>query len=96
MGKRRTGWKQGPEREFLKLPPIHALQSTLKDLDDNFRLFFRKEGGYPKFKRQNVKFSWIVEVGRHWVFKPIFHTMIRRHFKFRNKKIKKLASYLRF
>jgi putative transposase len=53
-----TAWKQDPERSFLKEPPVHALQSTLKDLDEAFRRFFRKEGGYPKFKRYGDRMSF--------------------------------------
>ena len=52
MAKWLTAWKQDPEREF------HALQSTLKDLDDAFRRFFRKEGGYPKFKHRGDPLSF--------------------------------------
>lgn len=58
MAKWLTVWKQDPEREFLKQPPVHALQSTLKDLDDAFRRFFRKEGGYPKFKHRGEPLSF--------------------------------------
>lgn len=58
MAKWLTGWKQDPEREFLKQPPVHALQSTLKDLDNAFRRFFRREGGYPKFKHRGDPLSF--------------------------------------
>lgn len=53
-----TAWRNSDETAFLREPPVHALQSALKDLDEAFRRFFRKEGGYPKFKRRGDKVSF--------------------------------------
>jgi putative transposase len=49
MGKWITDWRQ--EHAFLKAAPVHALQSTLRDLEDSFLIFFKKAGGRPGFKR---------------------------------------------
>lgn len=59
MAKWLTTWRNSPKSSFLKEPPVHALQSTLKDLDEAYRRFFKKAGGHPKFKRfgDRVSFS---------------------------------------
>ena len=46
-----TEWRNGDDYGYLKEPPVHILQNTLKALDAAFQRFFKKEGGYPKFKR---------------------------------------------
>jgi len=38
------------ELPWLKEPDATALQTELRHLDDAFKRFFRKEGGYPRFK----------------------------------------------
>jgi len=53
-----TNWRSSSETAFLKEPPVHALQSTLKDMDNAFRRFFRKEGGHPRFKRYGDRMSF--------------------------------------
>ena len=47
-----TGWRAAPETAYLAETPIHALQNTLRSLDQAFQRFFKKAGGYPKFKRR--------------------------------------------
>jgi putative transposase len=49
MAKWITDWRK--EHAFLKAAPVHALQSTLRDLEDSFLIFFKKAGGRPGFKR---------------------------------------------
>lgn len=51
MAKWLTSWRSDPATVYLSEAPIHALQNTLKSLDDAFQRFFRKQGGYPNFKR---------------------------------------------
>jgi len=46
-----TTWRADPALSYLKEPPVHALQSVLRRLDDAYQDFFTKQGGYPKFKR---------------------------------------------
>ena len=50
MAKRLTEWRKAPETEYLADVPIHVLQNVLKSLDEAFQDFFKKAGGYPKFK----------------------------------------------
>ena len=45
-----TEWRNGEEYGYLKEPPVHVLQNTLKALDAAFQRFFKKKGGYPHFK----------------------------------------------
>ena len=51
MAKWLTAWRSDPATAYLSEAPIHALQNTLKSLDDAFQRLFKKQGGYPKFKR---------------------------------------------
>ena len=50
MAKRLSEWRKAPETEYLADVPIHVLQNVLKSLDEAFQDFFKKAGGYPKFK----------------------------------------------
>lgn len=50
MAKWITHWRK--EYAFIKAAPIHALQSTLRDLEESFLIFFKKAGGRPRFKRR--------------------------------------------
>lgn len=38
------------EKEWLKEPDKDALQKTLKNLDNAYQMFFKKNNGFPKFK----------------------------------------------
>ena len=51
MCNRVTAWRKDPELAYLKDPPVHVLQSVLRRLDKAYQDFFKKKGGYPKFKR---------------------------------------------
>lgn len=59
MAKWLTAWRNAPDTAFLKKCPVHAEQSTLKALDAAFQKFFKRVGGYPKFKKygQHDSFS---------------------------------------
>lgn len=46
------------ELPWLREVPHHALQQTIKDLNNAFRRFFEGNGGYPKFKKRNAKSSF--------------------------------------
>lgn len=45
-------WKRDPDTVWLKESPSQALQQTLMDLDKGFQNFFKKQSGYPKFKKK--------------------------------------------
>lgn len=46
-------WKVEDSTSFLKLAHSQPLQQTLKDLDRALRDGFKKEKGFPKFKKKN-------------------------------------------
>lgn len=52
LNKMLTLWKQAEEWQFLKEPPKDILQIALMDLDKAFAAFFKKQRGFPKFKRK--------------------------------------------
>lgn len=52
MAKWLTAWRADPATDFLAEAPVHALQEALKALDEAFKRFFKKAGGYPKFQRR--------------------------------------------
>ncbi|MEI8198911.1 MAG: RNA-guided endonuclease TnpB family protein [Eubacteriales bacterium] len=45
-------WKRDTDTAWLKEPPSQALQQTLMDLNKSFQKFFKKQSGYPKFKKK--------------------------------------------
>jgi len=45
-------WKRDTDTAWLKEPPSQALQQTLMDLNRGFQKFFKKQAGYPKFKKK--------------------------------------------
>ncbi|MBF6374480.1 RNA-guided endonuclease InsQ/TnpB family protein [Nocardia farcinica] len=47
-----TQWKRDPETEWLAEPSKGPLQQTLRDLQGAFDKFWRKQTGYPKFKKR--------------------------------------------
>ena len=55
MAKWLTQWRN--DQAFLKAVPVHALQATLKDLDQAFQRFFKSAGGYPRFKSRHDAMS---------------------------------------
>jgi putative transposase len=48
------GWKKEESTSFLKLVHSQPLQQTLKDLDRAIRDGFKKEKGFPHFKKKNT------------------------------------------
>lgn len=48
-----TVLKGVPGKEFLKDADSMALQEAIKDLDNAYQKFFRKEAGYPKFRSKH-------------------------------------------
>lgn len=54
MAKWLTAWRADPATAFLSEAPVHALQEALKSLDEAFKHFFKKAGGYPRFKRRGL------------------------------------------
>ena len=51
MAKWLTEWRTDPLTAYLSAPPVHVLQNVLRALDTAFQRFFKKTGGYPRFKR---------------------------------------------
>ena len=45
-------WKRDTDTAWLKESPSQALQQTLMDLNKGFQKFFKKQAGYPKFKKK--------------------------------------------
>src|SRR5664279_2984186 len=52
MAKSLPLWKRDTDTAWLKEPPSQALQQTLMDLNKGFQNFFKKQSGYPKFKKK--------------------------------------------
>ena len=52
MAKWLTAWRNSEAFGWLAESPIHPQQQCLKRLDEAFQRFFKKAGGYPKFKRR--------------------------------------------
>lgn len=50
------------EKEFLKECPSQALQQAVKNMDTAYKSFFKKNGGFPKFKKKGVKDSFRIPV----------------------------------
>ena len=49
MAKWLTAWRNAPETAWLAEGPIHPQQQVLRRLDETYRRFFKKAGGFPKF-----------------------------------------------
>ena len=47
-----TAWRNSPATAWLAEGPIHPQQQVLRRLDDAYRRFFSKTGGFPSFKRR--------------------------------------------
>ncbi len=62
FGKRITQLKN--QYEWLALSHVHTLQSAGDDLVNGFKRFFKKQGGYPRFKsKRNTKQSFRYKTG---------------------------------
>jgi len=58
LAKQLTEWKKEPETEFLKTVHSQPLQQTLKDLEKACKDAFKKDKGFPKFKKKGVHDSF--------------------------------------
>jgi len=47
-----TAWRSAPGTAWLASGPIHPQQQVLKRLDEAYKRFFAKAGGFPSFKRR--------------------------------------------
>ena len=47
-----TAWRHAPATAWLAEGPIHPQQQVLRRLDEAYRRFFSKAGGFPSFKRR--------------------------------------------
>ena len=47
-----TAWRNAPATAWLAEGPIHPQQQVLRRLDEAYRRFFAKSGGFPSFKRR--------------------------------------------
>lgn len=47
-----TAWRNDPAMAWLADGPIHPQQQVLRRLDEAYRRFFAKAGGFPSFKRR--------------------------------------------
>lgn len=52
-----TAWKRDTETEWLRGPSKSPLQASLRNLQSAFDRFWRKESGYPVFKKRHGKQS---------------------------------------
>lgn len=52
MAKSLPLWKRDNDTIWLKESPSQALQQTLMDLNKGFQKFFKKQAGYPNFKKK--------------------------------------------
>jgi putative transposase len=74
MAKKLTYWKQTKETSFLKEVHSQTYQQTLKDLDRAYKDAFKKQKGFPQFKKKNIhdsfRFPQGVKVKGKRVFLP--------------------------
>ena len=50
MAKWLTSWRNAPETAWLSEGPVHPQQQVLRRLEEAYKRFFAKTGGFPKFK----------------------------------------------
>ena len=74
LAKKLTEWKKEPDTDFLKTVHSQPLQQTLKDLEKACKDAFKKDKGFPKFKKKGVHDSFRypqgVKVSESRVFLP--------------------------
>jgi putative transposase len=70
LAKQLIEWKKEPETEFLKTVHSQPLQQTLKDLEKACKDAFKKDKGFPKFKKKGVHDSQGVKILESKVFLP--------------------------
>ena len=65
MNKLITPLRKQDEYSWLNEVNVGSLQTTCRNLDEAFKLFFKKKSNYPKFKsRHKCKYSYPVRVDR--------------------------------
>lgn len=47
-----TAWRQAPATQWLATGLVHTQQQVLRRLDEAYKRFFAKTGGFPAFKRR--------------------------------------------
>ena len=47
-----TSWRNAPQTAWLADGPVHPQQQVLRRLDDAYKRFFNKSGGFPRFKKR--------------------------------------------
>jgi putative transposase len=52
MAKWLTAWRNAPQTAWLAEGPIHPQQQVLRRLDEAYRRFFKKAGGFPSFRKR--------------------------------------------
>ena len=50
-----TAWRGAPDTAWLAHGPVHPQQQVLKRLDEAYKRFFAKTGGFPSFKRRGME-----------------------------------------
>ena len=50
-----TAWRGAPDTAWLSHGPVHPQQQVLKRLDEAYKRFFAKTGGFPAFKRRGME-----------------------------------------
>ena len=69
---------------FLKEANSQSLQASLRDLDDAFQKFFKKQAGYPNFKKKGVYSSIVIpqkfKIQDSFIFIPKLKTAIKVKF----------------
>lgn len=80
-----TAWRNAPGTAWLADAPNHPQQQVLKRLDESYKRFFAKTGGFPRFKSRGddpvIRFpdakQVALEAGRIKLPKLIWHNMER-------------------
>lgn len=58
MAKRLTEWRNDLETGWLKDAPVHALQHSLRNLEQAYKNFFAKRSAFPCFKKKGSRDSF--------------------------------------
>ncbi len=58
MAKRLTEWRNDQETGWLKDAPVHALQHSLRNLEQAYKNFFAKRSAFPCFKKKGSRDSF--------------------------------------
>lgn len=55
MAKWLTAWRNAPDTAWLSEGPVHPQQQVLRRLDEAYKRFFAKAGGFPAFKKRGAE-----------------------------------------